>query len=81
MKTNKLLTDTRRHARLVVLVAALCVASCEVNPETKCHEEQPHEWGQWELTERPESFFKEVEVQRRTCGKCGYTEREANHPK
>jgi hypothetical protein len=81
MKISKLPTDTRRHARLVVLAVALCVTSCDVNPETKCNDEGPHEWGKWELTETPSNYFKDIEVQRRTCEKCGYTMRESNGPK
>lgn len=81
MKTNKMLTDTRRHARLVVLAVALCVTSCDVKQETMCNNDGAHAWGIWERTETPSNYFVDIELQRRTCEKCGYTMRESSRPK
>jgi hypothetical protein len=66
--------------RLVLLLLAVSLTACEVIPKTKCINEDPHGWGKWEITETPESYDAHIEVQRRTCVICGYTERKSNSP-
>jgi predicted nucleic-acid-binding Zn-ribbon protein len=77
----KIESKSHRMRRIVLLLLATSLTSCEVNPETKCANNGPHDWSRWELTERPENFSKDFEVQRKTCKKCGYTVRESNCPK
>jgi len=70
-------------SRLVLLGLVVSLTACEVRITStqECVEGEPHDWGKWEITSKPDNYFDHVEVQRRTCQRCGYSERESSHPK
>ena len=78
-KLNNMKYTKSKLCAFAFLLAAF-MTSCDVNPKTKCFNDASHDWSNWELTKTPENFFKDYEVQRRNCKKCGYTERESNQP-
>ena len=81
-KTNTKLAALRCWlSRLVLLGLSVSLTACEMNPSPKCEGEKPHDWGKWEIIEKPDNYFDHVELQRRTCQHCGYSERESSHPK